>query len=366
VNIAIFTRNLSHVMGGMERQLLSIASGYCDRGHKVLVVSLDAKPGETFFASDPRILFVGINIGIASRKATFKERFRRQVYVYKFLGSEKIDVSIAFMTGSFWYSAIPSRLKGKPIVLAERNGPTIYKKTRVRKINWLIFASMLMASSITVQFASYIKSYPTYLRSRIIVIPNQIPIFENLRRETSSEFRFIFAGRLSNQKQINELVQAFIQFHAKNLNTRLDIFGDGEQKNNVLDLINKGKAEKYIFLHPPTKIIQEALAHADVMVAPSLWEGFPNSVAEALAYGVPVGGFDDCEGVRDLIVSGKNGWLISRRDSVRSQVELLETIYRERNLLSRFSVEAEKSVLEYQGEAPNHCWEKLTRNLTAL
>ena len=102
------------------------------------------------------------------------------------------------------------------------------------------------------------------------------------------------------------------------------------------------------------------------MVAPSLWEGFPNSVAEALAYGVPVGGFDDCEGVRDLIVSGKNGWLISRRDSLRSQVELLETIYRERNQLSRFSVEAVKSVLEYQGEAPNHCWEKLTRNLTAL
>lgn len=365
MKIAIFTRKLSNVMGGMERQLLGIASGFCDRGYEVFIISLDAQSAIPFFDSNSRITFVGLNVGEAAQRATFSERIRRQLHVYKFLGSEKIDVSIAFMTGAFWYSAFPSLLRGKPIVLAERNGPSIYTRTKVRKIRRVIFASMVMASAITVQFESYVQNYPVYLRRKITVIPNQIPAFKNLQKVSRKEFRFIFAGRLSNQKQINELIQAFIQFHRRNPDTKLDVYGEGEQRHSVLDLIKFGEAEKYIFLHPPTKAIENALAQADVLVAPSLWEGFPNSVAEALAYGVPVGGFDDCEGVRDLIESGKNGWLMQRKDPIISLVELLEAIYSEEHQLISYSDEAIKSVQMYQGEEPNQRWDNLIRNLTS-
>jgi glycosyltransferase involved in cell wall biosynthesis len=99
------------------------------------------------------------------------------------------------------------------------------------------------------------------------------------------------------------------------------------------------------------------------MVAPSLWEGFPNSVAEALAYGLPVGGFSDCEGVRDLIKHKENGWLISRTDPVNSQVVLLETIYQDRAHLSMFSETARLSVRKFQGEEPNDEWSQLTNKL---
>jgi glycosyltransferase involved in cell wall biosynthesis len=350
-------------MGGMERQLLSIASGYCDRGNNVFIVSLDAQTPEPFFESDFRITFIGLGVGDASKRATFKERLTRQVRVYKLLKLEKIDVSIAFMTGSFWYSAIPSRLSGTPIVLAERNGPSIYTRTRARKIKSLIFASMILASVITVQFDSYVSSYPRYLRRRIIVIPNKIATFQHLKYPNEGTFRYIFAGRLSNQKQINELIEAFILFHAECPNTQLDVFGEGEQRERVLELINANGAEKYIFLHPPTKDIQEALALADAMVAPSLWEGFPNSVAEALACGVPVGGFEDCEGVRDLITSGSNGWLVQRADPILSQVELLNRIYSGINHLDLYSCKARESVQQFQGEESNQRWSEIIHKL---
>jgi glycosyltransferase involved in cell wall biosynthesis len=99
------------------------------------------------------------------------------------------------------------------------------------------------------------------------------------------------------------------------------------------------------------------------LIAPSLWEGFPNSVAEALAAGLPVGGFTDCEGVRDLIVSGTSGWLVHRSDPIASQVELLETIYLAREDIKRCSKEARRSVLKYQGEEPNENWNQLLESL---
>jgi glycosyltransferase involved in cell wall biosynthesis len=99
------------------------------------------------------------------------------------------------------------------------------------------------------------------------------------------------------------------------------------------------------------------------LIAPSLWEGFPNSVAEALAAGLPVGGFTDCEGVRDLVMSGRSGWLVNRSDPIASQVELLETIYLARDDIERYSQKARQSVLKYQGEEPNKNWNQLLENL---
>ena len=99
------------------------------------------------------------------------------------------------------------------------------------------------------------------------------------------------------------------------------------------------------------------------MIAPSLWEGFPNSVAEALAASLPVGGFSDCEGVRDLITPGGNGWLIDRSDPIISQIELLEQIYLSRDELGLYSAEAKISMATYQGEEPNEQWDHLIKNL---
>ena len=85
LNIAIFTRGLSNVMGGMERQLLSIASGLIERGHDVIVISLDVEDAHPYFDSDSRIKFIGVSIGNSAIKASLKERLMRQKKVYKLL-----------------------------------------------------------------------------------------------------------------------------------------------------------------------------------------------------------------------------------------------------------------------------------------
>lgn len=351
------------MMGGMERQLLSIASGFTTRGHDVTIISLDSGHGKPFFDADPRIVFIGLAIGNSSIKAGLKQRYMRQKKVFKLLGELKSDIAVTFMTGSFWYAAIPSKLRGVPIILAERNGPSIYRRTSVKRFRIIIFATMILATAITVQFDSYRGGYPFFLRRKIVAIPNKIPVFSKCRSKEKGQFTFLFAGRLSNQKQVNQLTIAFVEFHRKHQNTKLEIFGEGEQLAKLREIILDNNAESFISLHSPTKDISMAICRADVMMAPSLWEGFPNSVAEALACGVPVGGFEDCEGVRDLIINGVNGWLIDRKDPVKSQIELLQIIYQSREEIESYSQAALQSVVKYQGEESNNKWNHLAKTL---
>lgn len=62
------------------------------------------------------------------------------------------------------------------------------------------------------------------------------------------------------------------------------------------------------------KDIDRIYADAAMLVIPSLEEGLPNVVVEALTYGVPCIGFDDCSGVKHLIKHEKNGLLVSRNN----------------------------------------------------
>jgi glycosyltransferase involved in cell wall biosynthesis len=363
MNVVIFTRKLSGVMGGMERQLLNIATGLVRRNHEVTVVSLDNASVNPFFDHDARIRFVSLNQGDSEVKASWQNRITRQLKVYKILGSTQTELAICFMTGSFWYSLLPAKLRRVPIILAERNGPSIYTRTRVRKYRHLIYITMFFATRITVQFENYKSAYPCYLRKKIIVIPNQIPTFSPPPRASSPYIRFVFAGRLSSQKQIIELVQAFSLFVQVRKDCRLSIYGDGELRSEIVTLIKSRELGGFVSLSPSTKNIEEALSEADAMLAPSLWEGFPNSVAEALAHGVPVGGFSDCEGVRDLVQNGSNGWLIERTDSILSQLELLKLIASQRIYFSLFSKKAELSMVAFQGEIPHNSWNHLVLSL---
>jgi len=92
---------------------------------------------------------------------------------------------------------------------------------------------------------------------------------------------------------------------------------------------------------------------------PSLWEGFPNALAEALAYGLPAVGFSDCAGVRDLIVSGKNGLLAEGNgdsETLAKALEMLMVSTETRRVMSEAAIE---SVKTYSPEKIFSQWEQL-------
>jgi glycosyltransferase involved in cell wall biosynthesis len=130
-------------------------------------------------------------------------------------------------------------------------------------------------------------------------------------------FTFIFVGRIVGDKGINELVSAFAELHKKYEKTRLLLVGRFEKeldplKAETLNVIDKHTS---IELLGP-KYGDELLAYyaaSDCFVFPSYREGFPNTVMEAGAMGLP-SIVTDINGSREIIIDGKNGVIIPSKD----------------------------------------------------
>lgn len=135
--------------------------------------------------------------------------------------------------------------------------------------------------------------------------------------KTEGIFTFIFVGRIVGDKGINELVSAFAELHKKYEKTRLLLIGNLEQhldplKAETLNVIDKHTSIESL----GPKYGDELLAYyaaSDCFVFPSYREGFPNTVMEAGAMGLP-SIVTDINGSREIIIDGKNGVIIPSKD----------------------------------------------------
>lgn len=135
--------------------------------------------------------------------------------------------------------------------------------------------------------------------------------------KTEGIFTFIFVGRIVGDKGINELVSAFAELHKKYEKTRLLLVGRFEKELDPLKAETLNVIDKHIsieLLGP--KYGDELLAYyaaSDCFVFPSYREGFPNTVMEAGAMGLP-SIVTDINGSREIIIDGKNGVIIPSKD----------------------------------------------------
>lgn len=130
-------------------------------------------------------------------------------------------------------------------------------------------------------------------------------------------FTFIFVGRIVGDKGINELVSAFTELHKKYEKTRLLLVGRFEKELDPLKAETLNVIDKHISIESlGPKYGDELLAYyaaSDCFVFPSYREGFPNTVMEAGAMGLP-SIVTDINGSREIIIDGKNGVIIPSKD----------------------------------------------------
>ena len=130
-------------------------------------------------------------------------------------------------------------------------------------------------------------------------------------------FTFLFVGRIVGDKGINELVEAFCQLHDEYPMTRLTLVGNLETNLDPLKQITYNRIQtNEAIITPGLKrgddLVKE-YAQADCFVMPSYREGFPNTVLEAGAMGLPQI-VTDINGSREIIENEKNGLIIPPRN----------------------------------------------------
>lgn len=141
--------------------------------------------------------------------------------------------------------------------------------------------------------------------------------FTRTRVEPDS-FIFLFVGRIVGDKGINELVEAFVRLNEKYPETRLWLVGTYEEQLDPVTDITRSRIETcgvIKFLGPKyADDLRQMYVEADCFVMPSYREGFPNTVLEAGAMGLP-SVVTDINGSREIIMDGVNGLIVPSKDA---------------------------------------------------
>lgn len=106
----------------------------------------------------------------------------------------------------------------------------------------------------------------------------------------------------------------------------------------------------------PTRELDIEFSKSSICAFPSKYEGFPLSLCEAVASGIPVIGFQDASGVSDLIKSEKNGFLVK---DVSEFSEKLEWLMKDDNLRNQLGNEAYSIVSIYSEDKIVLKWEEV-------
>ncbi len=145
----------------------------------------------------------------------------------------------------------------------------------------------------------------------IPIVLNGVPL-ENCRPVAAypeKAVRFLHIGRFSPEKNHALLIRAFAKLHEKLPDARLDLYGEGALLGECKALAAELQANDYIRFCGTLPSLYDVMHEADVFLLPSVYEGVPMTLIEAMGTGLPciasrVGG------IPDMITDGVNGLLI--------------------------------------------------------
>ncbi len=126
-------------------------------------------------------------------------------------------------------------------------------------------------------------------------------------------YKFITVSRLSEEKGIERLIHAVGLLM---MPVNWYIIGDGDKKEALQQLINELQLQEKIHLCAQRADPFEGMEDADLFLMGSYYEGFPNSLLEAGARGIPVVAFHAPGGISEVITDGENGILVEDNDLI--------------------------------------------------
>jgi len=165
---------------------------------------------------------------------------------------------------------------------------------------------------------------------KIFVIPNGIDLikFENISKKNRLPYNdkniILFVGRLHPVKGVKYLIEAMRIIKDKDSYTELIIIGDGEEKKKLQNVVKKiGLSNTITFMGEiPNRKVSKYMTASDILVLPSLSEGFPNVILEAMASGIPIVA-TGVGGVPEIMEDGVNGFLVEPGDPTQIAQKVL-------------------------------------------
>jgi glycosyltransferase involved in cell wall biosynthesis len=195
------------------------------------------------------------------------------------------------------------------------------------------------------------------LRTQVEVIRNSVTWPIRSQPAAVDSKVVVAAGRLVPRKGFKRLVRAFAPVARRHPDWQLHIYGNGEQKQEVADLIHRLGLDSQVLLRGYSRNLPEVLANASIFAMTSLSEGFPMVLIEAMSTGIPLIAFDCPRGPGETIRHGHNGLLIPE-GPVRAFSRGLETLIADADLRARLGAQGLRDAEAYTIDNIAADWER--------
>lgn len=280
-------------------------------------------------------------------KLSLSAEYHREIKKMREIISKRQNSTvISFLQPSIPITLLSAEHLPNKVILSERGNPQrLMKKRYGRKF---IEKYYQRADKIVFQTEDARKVYPANIAEKGVIISN--PIKANLPRPYHGERNKYITTfcRISKQKNLPNLLQAFLIVHQVHPDYRLRIIGDTYNDEGELvlaeikEFIKINKLENYVLFEPFKVNVHETIIKDAMYVNSSDYEGISNAMLEAMAIGMPVV-CTDCPigGAKSTIKNGENGLLVPIQDS-QKLANAMNQIIEEGGVADKLSKNASK------------------------
>ncbi len=307
--------------------LCALANALAARGMEVYVLTWDVPGAKSFYPLAPRVTWH--RLGFAPG---WPDKLRRMFALRRVLRHNRIGTLIGFVMSGDLTVYTAALTSGTRILAAERNAPAMYSILYTPLRRWLNFNLLRLADRVMLQSPDFRTGYPKAVARKTVVIPNPVARPDAVADPVGAKGArkiLLCVGRLEPvQKRPGLLLQAFARVAPAAPEWDLHFVGDGpaqaDLKAQIADLDLAGRVQ----LCPSTPDIGASYVAAQLYATPSAWEGFPNALAEAMAYGLPAVGFASSEGVGAMLRHA-GAWCVYGQGQETDQAQALSVVLAE-------------------------------------
>lgn len=309
--------------GGAQRQLVQLAIQLKNRAYNVELMCWNkgGKDGKIF---ETELIRHGVCFKCLSK---LENKYLRIFNLNSYIKKYRPDVVISYYPiASMMLSIGHIFNRTYKLIVSERSMTRYISSKVILKYNLYRLADAVVPNSH--QEGQFIISHFNFLDKMTHIINNYVDTdkFHSQCHKDFKNIQAIFVGRFTEAKNIPRLLYALKSVYDSGRRFRIDFYGNSNQKDNrnLCDaIVSKLEINQYVHFYDAIPNIENEYRRHNVFILPSIFEGFPNVLCEAMSSGLPV----LCSNISDIpfiMEDGVNGFLFNPLSVDDIAIKLIE------------------------------------------
>jgi len=349
--------------GGAERVASILCNRWTMEGCDVTLMPTYSARGHCVYPLDPRVRLDYLADHLGTRRSSVWSRLHRLLLLRRKIRRDPPDVVVSFLARVNVAAILVAVGLPVRVVVSERNHPRADPiGPFVKGLRRLVYR---LADTVVVQTQGAARWYERNCPGATInVIPNPVdvpladgePLVDPAEWLAENRKLVLGVGRLAPQKDFDSLIHAFAKVADAFPAWDLAILGEGALRDELERSRDSLGLSKRVTLPGRAGNLRAWYARSDLYVMTSLFEGFPNTLLEALAHGVPAVSFDCEDGPAELIRHGITGLLVPPDEGVEGLARAMRMLMADEEMRSKMAHEAPEVVDRFSLDSVGQKW----------